>query len=379
MGMPMLEQLKRKSTLLLLALLVSLSGCSGPEKPKPVDLGANVALVGINTAWTSRIGKLDFPLSIQAVENVLYVAGAGGQVAAVDSRTGADVWRVSLGAELSAGVGSDGRFAAVVSQENELIVLDRGRQIWKQKLGALTLTAPLVAGERVFVLSSDRSVSAFDAATGRKLWQQQRTGEALVLGQSGVILAVGDTLVTGLGGRLVGLNPANGNTRWSAPIATSRGVNEIERLVDLVAGVSRDGQQICVRAFQSAVGCVDTSKGGVTWVKPAFGFAGLHGNANTLVGTEKDGKVVAWRRTDGEVLWTSERLRYRALSAPLMVGQLIVVGDESGMVHFLSREDGAALNRLPTDGSAVVAAPVLVGNTVVVVTQAGGVFGFKPE
>jgi outer membrane assembly lipoprotein YfgL len=379
MGMPMLEQLKRKSTLLLLALLVSLSGCSGPEKPKPVDLGANVALVGINTAWTSRIGKLDFPLSIQAVENVLYVAGAGGQVAAVDSRTGADVWRVSLGAELSAGVGSDGRFAAVVSQENELIVLDKGRQIWKQKLGALTLTAPLVAGERVFVLSSDRSVSAFDAATGRKLWQQQRTGEALVLGQSGVILAVGDTLVTGLGGRLVGLNPANGNTRWSAPIATSRGVNEIERLVDLVAGVSRDGQQICVRAFQSAVGCVDTSKGGVTWVKPAFGFAGLHGNANTLVGTEKDGKVVAWRRTDGEVLWTSERLRYRALSAPLMVGQLIVVGDESGMVHFLSREDGAALNRLPTDGSAVVAAPVLVGNTVVVVTQAGGVFGFKPE
>jgi outer membrane protein assembly factor BamB len=379
MGMPMLEQLKRKSTLLLLALLVSLSGCSGPEKPKPVDLGANVALVGINTAWTSRIGKLDFPLSIQAVENVLYVAGAGGQVAAVDSRTGADVWRVSLGTELSAGVGSDGRFAAVVSQENELIVLDRGRQIWKQKLGALTLTAPLVAGERVFVLSSDRSVSAFDAATGRKLWQQQRTGEALVLGQSGVILAVGDTLVTGLGGRLVGLNPANGNTRWSAPIATSRGVNEIERLVDLVAGVSRDGQQICVRAFQSAVGCVDTSKGGVTWVKPAFGFAGVHGNANTLVGTEKDGKVVAWRRTDGEVLWTSERLRYRALSAPLMVGQLIVVGDESGMVHFLSREDGAALNRLPTDGSAVVAAPVLVGNTVVVVTQAGGVFGFKPE
>ena len=379
MGMPMLEQLKRKSTLLLLALLVSLSGCSGPEKPKPVDLGANVALVGINTAWTSRIGKLDFPLSIQAVENVLYVAGAGGQVAAVDSRTGADVWRVSLGAELSAGVGSDGRFAAVVSQENELIVLDKGRQIWKQKLGALTLTAPLVAGERVFVLSSDRSVSAFDAATGRKLWQQQRTGEALVLGQSGVILAVGDTLVTGLGGRLVGLNPANGNTRWAAPIATSRGVNEIERLVDLVAGVSRDGQQICVRAFQSAVGCVDTSKGGVTWVKPAFGFAGVHGNANTLVGTEKDGKVVAWRRTDGEVLWTSERLRYRALSAPLMVGQLIVVGDESGMVHFLSREDGAALNRLPTDGSAVVAAPVLVGNTVVVVTQAGGVFGFKPE
>lgn len=363
----------------LLLALAALSGCSGPEKPKPVDLGANVALVGVKAAWTSRISQVDFPLHIQAVENVLYVAGSDGQVAAVDSRTGADVWRLSLGTPLSAGVGSDGHFVAVVSQENELIAIVNGRQIWRQKLGALTLTAPLVAGERIFVLSSDRSVSAFDAATGRKLWQQQRTGDALVLGQAGVIVAVADTLVAGLGGRLVGLNPSNGNTRWSAPIATSRGVNEIERLVDLVAGVSRVAEQICVRAFQATVGCVDSSKGTLTWVKPASGFAGVHGNASTLVGTEKDGKIVAWRRSDGENLWTSERLRYRSLSAPLVVGQLIVVGDESGMVHFLSNEDGALLNRIATDGSAVLAAPVLVGNTVVVVTQRGGVFGFRPE
>ena len=49
------------------------------------------------------------------------------------------------------------------------------------------------------------------------------------------------------------------------------------------------------------------------------------------------------------------------------------------MVHLLSREDGALLNRLTTDGSAVAAAPVLVGDTLVVVTRNGGVFGFKPE
>jgi outer membrane assembly lipoprotein YfgL len=369
----------RRLCYVLLPALVALWGCAGPEKPKPVDLGTNVALVGVKAAWTSRIGKVDFPLHIQAVENVLYVAGSEGQVAAIDARTGADVWRLSLGTELSAGAGSDGRFVAVVSQENELITIVNGRQIWRQKLGALTLTAPLVAGERIFVLSADRAVTAFDAASGRKLWQQQRTGDPLVLGQAGVIVAVDNTLVTGLGGRLVGLNPTNGNTRWSAPIATSRGVNEIERLVDLVAGVSREAEQICVRAFQSAVGCVDSSKGTLSWAKPAFGFAGVHANANMLVGTEKDGKIMAWRRTDGENLWTSERLRYHSLSAPLLVGQLIVVGDESGMVHFLSNEDGSPLNRIPTDGSAVLVAPVLVGDTVVVVTQRGGVFGFRPE
>jgi outer membrane protein assembly factor BamB len=93
----------------------------------------------------------------------------------------------------------------------------------------------------VFRAGADRSVTAFDGQTGRRLWSQQRPGEPLVLRQAGVLLAVGDTLVAGLAGRLVGMNPVNGSVRWDAPIATPRGTNDVERLVDLVGGVSRDG------------------------------------------------------------------------------------------------------------------------------------------
>jgi len=361
------------------ALIAMLGACAGPDKPKPVELGPITPLVGIKTAWTSTIGAIDFPLQTQVHGDVLHVASSQGLVAAIDARTGADVWRTNLGVALTAGVGSDGRFVAVVSRENQLITLVDGREAWRQKLGALTVTAPLVAGERVFVMSSDRTVSAFDAATGAKLWQQQRSGDALVLAQSGVIVAVGDTLVTGLGGRLVGMNPGNGSTRWSAPIATSRGVNDVERLVDLVSGVSRAGDQFCVRAFQAAVGCVDVNKSIVLWSKPASGATGLHGDDTVVIGTESDGKVKSWRRTDGELLWTTELLRYRSLTAPMVLGRLVVVGDGSGTLHFLSREDAEPLNRLRTDGSAIVTAPVLVGKTVVAITQRGGIFGFRPE
>jgi outer membrane protein assembly factor BamB len=34
---------------------------------------------------------------------------------------------------------------------------------------------------------------------------------------------------------------------------------------------------------------------------------------------------------------------------------------------------------MSTDGSAIAAAPVVVGDTLVVVTEKGGVFGFRPE
>lgn len=361
-------------------LALTLAGCaSGPDGPKPTELGPNTALLGIRQAWVTKTGEIGFPLDVKVVGSTVSVASSSGVLQLIDARTGADVWRVDVSTALSAGVGSDGVFTAVVSRDNQLIVLESGKEVWRQKLPAQGYTAPLVAGERVFVLLADRSVSAFDARSGRKLWTQQRAGDALVLLQAGVLQAVGDTLVVGLSGRMAGMNPQDGSVRWEAPIASPRGTNEIERLVDLVAGVSRDGTVLCTRAFQAAVGCVNAARGALIWSKAASGSVGLSGDDKFVYGVEGDGKVVAWRRTDGERAWVSELLRYRGLSAPLAIGRSVAVGDASGLVHLLSREDGAPLNRLPTDGSSIVAAPVLAGGTLVVVTRNGGVFGFKPE
>ena len=56
-----------------------------------------------------------------------------------------------------------------------------------------------------------------------------------------------------------------------------------------------------------------------------------------------------------------------------------MIGDSTGLVHLLSREDGTPLNRLSTDGSPIAAAPLLAGGTLVVITRNGGVFGYAPE
>jgi outer membrane assembly lipoprotein YfgL len=289
------------------------------------------------------------------------------------------LWRASAKSPLAAGVGSDGTTAAVVTRGNDVVAFDTGREIWRQKLIAQTYTAPFVAGGRIFVLSADRSVTAFDGASGRKLWTQQRPGDALVLRQPGVMLAVGDTLVVGLSGRMVGLNPANGTVRWDVPIASPRGTNDVERLVDLVGPVSRAGNIVCARAFQSNIGCVDAARGTLVWTKPSVGFEGVTGDDTFVFGPEGDGKVQAWRRADGERTWVTEKLRYRHLTAPLSLGRSVIVGDNSGNVHFLSREDGSPLARVTTDGSAIAATPVMANDTLVVVTHNGNVFGYAPE
>ena len=365
---------------LAIIVIAALAGCfGGVKKPQPAELEVVTPLVSARQSWNTRIGAVNFPLDVAVSGNTVSVASDDGSVALLDAQSGRDVWRVELKTSVAAGVGSDGKVLAVVTKSNEVVALQSGRELWRQKLNAQAFTAPFVAGERVFVLAADRSVTAFDGQTGRKLWSQQRPNEPLVLRQSGVMLAVGDMLVVGLSGRLAGLDPSSGAVLWEAPIASPRGINDIERLVDLVGPASRVGASVCVRAYQSSIGCVNTARGNLLWTKPANGVQGIAGDDRLLFGTEADGTVVVWKRSDGERAWSSERLRYRGLTAPLVAGRSVAIGDNTGFIHLLSRDDGALLNRLSTDGSAIAAAPVLAGNTLIAVTRNGGIYGFKPE
>lgn len=362
---------------LALATLVACS--SSPDKPRPAELAPAAALVGTQLVWTAQVGAHPTPVAPRATADRVFVAGAGDSIVALAAESGKELWRLALGAPVTTGIGTDGDTVAVVTQNNDLVAMAAGQQLWRVRLGASAQTAPLVAGRRVFVLAADRSVSAFDGQTGKRLWTQTRTGEPLVLNQPGALLAVGDTLVAGLGGRLVGLNPLNGSVRWEAPIANARGTNEVERLVDIVGPVSRVGNSVCARAYASAVGCVDAGSGRVTWSKSALGSQGLGGDDRLVFGSESDGRVLAWQRSNGDAAWNLDRLKHRGLTAPVALGRVVAVGDGTGLVHLISREDGAEMARLSTDGSAIVGAPLLVGPSLVVQTRNGGVFAWRPQ
>lgn len=372
------------SRLLRLSLLACalgvLSACSSsPAKPRPAELGPAASLMGTRLVWSAQVGTPPAGVSARVVGDRVLVAGAGNSVVALDTESGREVWRAALASPIQAGIGFDGDVAAVVTRENELVALRAGQVIWRQRLSASVYTEPLVAGRRVFVQAADRSISGYDAETGRRLWNQSRTGEPLVLSQPGVLLPLGDTLVTGVAGRLAGLNPLSGAVRWETPIATARGTNEVERLVDLTGPASRVGNSVCVRAYASAVGCVDASRGSLLWSKSALGATGLGGDDRLLFATEADGRVLAWQRSSGEAGWSVDRLKHRELSAPTALGRVLAVGDGTGLVFLLSREDGSEMARLSTDGSAINGAPLLAGPSLVVQTRKGGVYAWRPQ
>ncbi|MEO7854495.1 MAG: outer membrane protein assembly factor BamB [Rubrivivax sp.] len=360
------------------ALLLSLLavGCSS-DRPKPSPLLDYVPRADARQVWQAKLDSVKFPMVISARGGVFVVAGTDGTVLSLDAATGRELWRTSAGAELTAGVGSDGRFQSVVTRDNILVTFENGKEIWRQRLSARVSTAPLVGGERVFVMGVDRAIAAFDALDGTRLWSLQRPGDALTLLNTGVLTGVKDTLVAGQGPRMIGVDPNLGTLRWEIALASPRGVNEVERLADLVGPSVRFGTTVCARSYQAGVGCADAALGKVLWARPAGGINAVGGNSERIYGADAVDRIVAWRADNGETVWSSEKLQYRGLSAPASVGKTVAFGDLEGIVHFLDPDSGETLLRLATDGSPVVGAPAVLDDTLLVVTRNGGLFAFR--
>jgi outer membrane assembly lipoprotein YfgL len=357
---------------LLVFLGIVLSAC-GASKPKPAQIPAIKADKPIQALWQFKLGgDVSFVQSLQSVQERMALTSDDGKIAVVNTRNGQLVWRHELKTALNTGAGFDGEHVAVVTLNNELLMLQNAKVLWRNRLTSQSYTPPLVAGERVFMMMADRSVLAFDLTSGQRLWVQQRPGEPLVLKQNGVLIPFQNTLLVGLGGRLTAINPDNGQLKWDVPVANPRGINDLERLVDLVAKPSRVANSVCVRAFQAQVGCVDALRGSILWTRASVGSQGVDGDAKTLIGTESNGMVQAWNRATGDRLWDSDRLKYRELTGPLFTSKGVVIGDSGGWLYLLSSADGSLINRVQTSSDGFASTPTaLADGGFVVLTRDG--------
>lgn len=362
-----------------LALLGALAAC-GSSKPEPApleSLDAKSASARVTIAWSTRVGEVPSTATLALAGGRLAVASADGELVVLDVASGREAWRAQVKGKVSAATGFDGRYAAVVTDANELQVFDQGKPLWQERQPGRVMTAPVVAGERVFLQAVDRSVRAYDVLDGRWLWSYQRPGaEPLALGSRLVIQPFRDTLLVGQGNRLVGLDPLKGTPRFDVNVGTPRGSNEVERLADLVGPMARVDDEACVRVFQFSVACLELNRGSVRWSRPQAGTQGVAADLRTVVGADGSDRLTAWKAENGDFLWRVDRFTHRGLGTPVIWGERIVVGDAKDYVHILAKSDGRTLGRIELD-SPLAAPPVVSGDLLLVLTRKGTVSALR--
>ncbi|CAJ0719855.1 Outer membrane protein assembly factor BamB [Ralstonia edaphis] len=370
---------------LALAATAVLGGCSlfsSKNKHEPAKLKDVQQVLAVRQVWSVSVGKSGrYAMQPAVAGNNVYVSAAGGTVTALDGATGRTVWQGKADVDLTSGPGSDGTLTAVAGEKGAVVAFDeKGAQKWKVAVNGEVLTAPLVGQGLVIVRTTDGRVLGLDPANGERKWIYQRSPSALNLRSSLPMIFAGDNIILGFaGGKLGALSASNGALRWEAAVSYPRGVSEIERLNDVTGAPSINGSQVCAASFQGRVACFDISTGAPRWGRDFSSPTGVTQDEDGLFAADEKSIVYGFNAQNGADLWKNDALLWRDLGTPLAFGRAVIVGDSEGWLHFLSRDDGKFVARVKTDSSAIGAAPVVVGQTLVVQTRGGGVYGYLPK
>ena len=374
------------------AVLAMMAGCSSissmnpfASKPKgniPAPLAELKGTMAVRTAWNVQIGKADnYVFTPALAAGNLYVAGADGAIARLDAASGRQVWRINAGSGLTAGVGTDGSMVVVGAAKGVLMTFDAdGKALWKAQMSSEILSSPVVGQGFVVVRTLDNRVVGFDAKTGDKKWTVQRVSPPLTLRNApGMVIVNKDVIIAQPGGKLLSLVLATGAPRWEIAVGESRGATELERVTDIGGAPVLFDKDVCAVSYQGRVGCFDVVTGTARWTKELSSDAGVSVDQRFVFTVDVKGAVAAFSRENGSSTWKNDKLAYRELSTPVSYGRTVAVGDYQGVIHFLSREDGAFLARVNTDGSAISAAPLVAGTHLIFQTQSGTVTAIAVE
>ncbi|MDX1458083.1 MAG: outer membrane protein assembly factor BamB [Marinobacter sp.] len=354
----MLKQLGRHGAVWIWGLaLLTLAGCSSQDTfEQPVPVPEIIESVELEAIWNMSVGEGHDGQLMQLAPLVngdtLYAAAEDGTVVAAKIETGKVLWWKYLDTSLLAGLGGDGDRLYMVTGNAELVVLSTtdGSVLWEASLPNEVIASPRSNGQIVVVQTVDGNVLAFDVTTGDKRWQYDGVVPVLSLRASAAPLVGADmTLVSFSSGRLFALSTESGQPLWQYSVGEPQGRTELERLVDVTSEPLVLESAAMVTGYQGKLALVDLRTGQEIWSRATSSLQSPAIAAGNIYVAQSNGHVVAYEGSNRREIWTQDKLAWRQLTQPVVLGDYLVVGDFEGYIHVMSLEDGQLMGQLEFD------------------------------
>lgn len=371
---------------MLVAAALLAAGCAGSRKDKsepPAELVKFEQTLDVRKVWSSKVGgateRLRLGLRPATDGARIYAGSHKGEVAAFDAMTGRKHWTAKTDLALSAGPAYGDGLIAFGTSDGELVALDAetGMIRWQRPVGSEVVAAPAIGSNVVVLRTVDGRLRGFSARDGSELWSVEQNLPALTLRGNTAPRVAGTTVVAGFNnGRVGAYNINNGEALWEVAIANPTGRSELERLVDVSAGITIVGNDVYVVGYHGRAVGIDLNTGVILWQQELSSYAGLGADLNYVYVTSDFDAVVALNRRGGAPIWRQEALRLRDVTAPTRFDNALVVGDYEGYLHWLSPDDGSFLARARAASKRIGSAPLVVGENIYVQGDDGTVAAY---
>ncbi|HEX9877355.1 MAG TPA: outer membrane protein assembly factor BamB [Gammaproteobacteria bacterium] len=374
---------------LVLALLSASGGCfmfgSSGEDPiePPAELVEFQATLDVRRVWSTRIGGSSEQLRLGLMPATdgtrIFVGSHDGEAAALTAENGRRIWTTRTQLPLAAGPGYGEGVVAFGSNDGDLVVLDAesGEERWRLQVGSEVLAPPAIARGVVVLRTVDGRLRGYSVLDGRLLWTVEQAVPSLTLRGNTAPQIAGPMVVAGFdNGRLGAYDILTGESRWELPLAAPAGRTELDRLVDISAGLGVAGNDVYAVGYHGRCVAIALETGLLLWQQELSSYAGLGVDWNSVYVTDELSQIVALDRAGGTPRWTQPALRLRDVTAPRAYRSTLVVGDLEGYLHWLRPEDGQFLARERAGQQRIGAAPLVVGDNVIAQADDGTVAAY---
>lgn len=382
----------RAVAVLLAALL--LGGCgtamdptewlASPDVVEPSELVDLDNKVQPRQQWSRDIGvgtdNQRLNLVPRVVGDTVYVADGEGRVLALQRDTGRERWSVDLDLPVTGGPGAGDGVVLLGTANGEVVALNMtdGGERWRSPLSSEVLSVPAISNGTVIVHTVDGKLFGLEATTGTERWRYEREVPVLTLRGSSSPVVVGTTAYVGMpGGKLIAVRVDNGGLIWEGNVTVPTGRSELQRLADVDGDPVIRGGGVFVATFQGDVAALTQDNGRLAWRREMSTYSGVAAGSRYLVVADADGVVWALEPRSGEPAWSQDALKYRKLSAVALLGDLVVVGDFEGYLHWLNSADGALMARTRVGRDPISTGVVVVDDVLYVLGDGGDLHAIR--
>lgn len=218
--------------------------------------------------------------------------------------------------------------------------LENGRVNWRYEVRNPIVSKPTIASGRVFITTTDDTIYAFDAGTGKWLWHYRRRSSpsATILGASQPLVD-GQEVIAGLSdGFLVSLNLQDGQLKWE------RKLHQGTKFTDVDAHPVLDGGVIYVPSYDGALYALRRQDGNVLWRFDAGGSRRVVVENEKIYFPSSEGMIYALQKSNAKMLWKFE-LDHGTPTQLVSTDKYIIVGSSFQYLYVLDKETGRGLYR----------------------------------
>jgi len=345
---------------LLLAGVVLASCSSNDEKDAEMEVAKLVKFessMKMERLWSSSAGSGKHRKYARFVPAIfgdkIFTADTQGAVFAFELDSGKRTWKVSTDHKISGAVSAGSGLVLFGTLDGQVVALDSstGEELWVADASSEILAAPATNGSVVVAQTIDARIFAFDAKTGEQRWSYDHLSPVLSLrGTSSPVVTSTQVIAAFDNGQIVSFAATDGSRSWDARVSQPKGKTDLERIVDIEGSPVVNGGLVYAGSYQGNVVAISRGQGNLIWKKGLSTYQNLAvANGKVFVSTDRS-RVIAYNSANGDVLWQNEQLLNRGVNAPAVIGDYVVVVDNTDRMHVLSQQDGSFAYRFSPSG-----------------------------